>query len=88
MTYIPSNSPFEEWSPAQLAYVLGYRIDLRNQGMRGRDAYLIVPGGRAHVTGHTRAWQSMSRLAAWKGIDASNPPLEHPRALVDGREQA
>lgn len=79
---------FSEWSPAQLAFVLGYRIDLRSHGMSGRSAYFVRPSGRAHVMGHSHACDALSRLAAYRGIDPTSPPTNHPRALIDGREQA
>jgi len=80
-TYVPSDSPFENWSPAELAHAVGYRIDLRSIGSGQRTAYLVGPTGRWHPTSHGRAWTTLSRLAAIRSIDASCPPTAHPRAL-------
>lgn len=79
---------FEDWSPAQLAFVLGYRIDLRTRGVSNREAFLIGPTGRDHPTGHQHAWATLARLATWKRIDPATPPAVTPRALVDGKAQA
>lgn len=78
---------FADWSPAQLAHALGYRLDLRNALGGQRHAYLIGPSGREHPTGHARAWATLSRLAVWRRIDPTAAPHQPPRALVNGKAQ-
>jgi hypothetical protein len=79
---------FRDWSPAQLAFALGYRIDLVSFGMGQRRAELIGPTGRRHEVSHERACSTLSRLAAWRRVDPASPPQETPRALSNGQEQA
>jgi hypothetical protein len=78
---------FKEWSPAALAYALGYRIDLRGGGNGVRTIYLVGPTGRARPTSHARACDALARLARWRGFNPDAPPAWHPRALVNGSEQ-
>lgn len=78
---------FFPWSPAQLAHALGVRINLRGHGCGTRSAY-FERNGKATVMSHGRACHVLARLAHRHGIDAANPPAEHPRALIDGKEQA
>jgi hypothetical protein len=75
-----------EWSPAQLAHALGYRINLVTGRGGCRDAFL-ERAGRSHPTSHERACSTLSRLARIRGIDAANPPTDTPRALINGAEQ-
>ena len=79
---------FIDWSPAQLAFALGYRIDLVGAASGLRDAYLIGPSGRRHPTHHARACDTLSRLARLRGVDPSAPPETTPRALQNGKEAA
>lgn len=79
---------FNDWSPAQLAFTLGYRINLVALGNGAREPYLIGPAGKSHRTTHARACHALARLARWHGVDPTRPPAETPRALVNGKEQA
>ena len=79
---------FEDWSPAQLAFVLGYVIDLRTHGMAGRSAHFVGPTGRDRVLGHAAACERLVRLAVWRGLDPTAPPTNTPRALINGKPQA
>lgn len=79
---------FRDWSPADLAHALGYRIDLRRRNNGTRTTYLIGPTGRAHLTSHQHACDALSRLAERRGLDPAKRPTDTPRALQNGREEA
>lgn len=78
---------FADWSPAQLAHALGYVLDLRQEGLANRNAYLVGPSGRSHPVSHSHAHSALSRLAVLRGVDPSNPPVNTPRALINGKPQ-
>lgn len=77
---------FFDWSPAQLAYVLGVRINLRGHSCGLRSAY-FERRGKATVMSHERACLVLARLAQRHNIDPASPPIKTPRALIDGQEQ-
>jgi hypothetical protein len=76
---------FEKWSPLQLAHVLGYRFDIRNQG-GGRVIYLTGKNVKERIVTYKKACRLLKRSARIKNI-VDNPPVSYRRALIDGREQ-
>mgnify|MGYP003385421255 CR=1 FL=1 len=78
---------FINWSPAQLAFATGYRIDLRSHGMSGRTAYFIGRSGKQHVMGHQHACDVLSRLARLANVQPDNAPSDAQRALIEGKPQ-
>lgn len=79
--------PFIAWSPAQLAFALGYRIDLRGEPNGTRSIYLVGPTSRSHPVSYMQAYFGLSRLARIRGLDPATPPIRTPRALINGAER-
>lgn len=80
-------NPFVTWSPSQLAFALGYRVDIRIERNGERVMFLIGPTGNDHPTHYMRAYHSLSRLARWRGLDPHAAPIKTPRALLNGEER-
>lgn len=78
--------PFYAWSPNQLAFAVGMRINLVGDSPGDRTAY-IVRNGKATMVSHTKACLLLSRLARLRGVRPGLPPAA-PRALINGEEQA
>ena len=74
---------FDHWSPAELATVLGFRINLVGE-IGHATAYLV---GKNKSYSHANLCATLARLAKLKRIDPAVMPLKTPRALRDGQEQ-
>ena len=74
---------FDDWSPAQLAAALGFRINLVGD-IGGAVAYLVGHDRRSYS--HGQLCIVLGRLARMKEVDPTYPPIT-PRALRNGREQ-
>jgi hypothetical protein len=76
-----------DWSPAELAHVLGLRIDLRRERSGFRTAYFGGPNVKPRPLSHERACAVLARLARRRGVDERHPPEDTPWALQDGKER-
>lgn len=78
---------FADWSPSQLAYALGWRIDLRTRGNGQTVPALVAPCGKRLERSHAASCRLLSRLADARGLNPAAPPMETPRATLDGLDR-
>jgi len=85
---MPKFGIYKDWSPAQLAHALGYRINLRGNPNGTRTAWALCPNGTEHkIHDAAYAHKLLSRVARRVNINPSAIPGNTPRALLNGAEQ-